>query len=132
MLLILNFKLLLTIKEVLQESLASLLDSSLAEDFVSLPLLLDDASSSSSSPSSSVRLENLVNFVVCYKSLHICMNIIRKLQAQLVHLCSSWCSTPFCPKLTRSSGFSALQLQNLSKSLFSCKIPARFKLSFTQ
>ena len=53
---ILNFKLLLMIKEVLQDSLASLLDSSLAEDFVSLPLLLDDASSLSSSPSSSVHL----------------------------------------------------------------------------
>ena len=60
-LLIWNLKLLLVITEV-----TSLLDSSLAEDFVSLPLLLDDASSSSSSPSSSVhsRLENLVNFVV--------------------------------------------------------------------
>lgn len=78
-LLILNFKLLLMIKEVLQDSLASLLDSSLAEDFVSLPLLLDDASSLSSSPSSSVHLSKKIKFVVCYKNLHIYMNIIRKL-----------------------------------------------------
>lgn len=79
-LLILNFKLLLMIKEVLQDSLASLLDSSLAEDFVSLPLLLDDASSLSSSSSSSVHLRlKKIKFVVCYKNLHIYMNIIRKL-----------------------------------------------------
>ena len=50
------------IKEILQELLASLIDFSLAEDSVSLPLLLDDTFSSSSSPSSSVhlRLENQV------------------------------------------------------------------------
>lgn len=62
LLLILDFIRLVMIKEILQESLASLIDSSLAEDSVSLPLLLDDASSSSSAPSSSVhlRLENQV------------------------------------------------------------------------
>ena len=50
----------INIKELAKEQLASLLDSPLAEDAVSLPLLLDEASSSSSSPSSSVqlRLEN--------------------------------------------------------------------------